>query len=235
MSLRRLAYRGRRGVAKVTRAAVPRSKNDGICVSFDERPDSIGILLRGQSLIRVKDYWERFEEGYIVNTFKEEWARLSPEIDTKKWTHVVSRVPETWFTKKELEARGIGRVLSNHFPSNGIHPYHVLGVSWEYMPEEMHDLIPGIEDEGRGYPTVGLQTVAYVASIVRPYNVMLFGLDFYHSPYLASNKHRQPHHLDKQQVMVPFFFDLVRQFEGTTFHMATNYPDIPEIPNLVML
>jgi len=210
-------------------------QNAGFVAEFDEGPTNVGILLRGQSLLRVKDYWDRFEEGYFANDFRQEWKLLSPEITTKRWAHVVNRVPASWFTKKEYEIMGIQRVLTNHFPSRGVHPFHKVGVPWEYMPEEMRDEIPGDLKDGRGYPSIGIQTVAYIASVVRPKNIWLFGLDFYHSHYLVSDKIRKEHHLAKQKRMVSLFFNLVRQFEDITFHMATNYPHIPEIPNLVLI
>ena len=126
--------------------------------------------------------------------------------------------------------------------------YESLGLTCHNLPEqalEYNDyfddkfyLKPGDSNYKTKHPNTGVLAVIYAASILKPKNLWVVGLDFYQSNYLF----RRPWHnsFERQQLkmkntnMVGHFMDIVKRNPDVNFKMVT-YAELGEADNLEIM
>jgi len=227
---------------------------------FEKSLNNFGVVLKGSSVENLPRFSSNFQDCFIVNNIdknadnsESEYSIIAPEIKGKNIAHFVNRLPTAPLLPehyKELEIKNIQfpKVQPDAELSSMKLYYESLGLTCHNLPEQAlgyNDyfddkfyLKPGDSNYKTKHPNTGVLAVIYAASILKPKNLWVIGLDFYQSNYLF----RRPWHnsFERQQLkmkntdMVGHFMDIVKRNPDVNFKMVT-YAELGEADNLEIM
>ena len=199
--------------------------------------DSVGLLLRGESLGKLPSVCDRFDDCYILNNWKEEIKIFSGYLYGKNIIHFANSMSTSMLSAKNYRRFNINKVvfsftrgaLEKKGDCSIVRMYNEIGVKTiDFMPEKYADITKRIKN-------TGVSCVFYVSEIVKPKIIWVLGLDFYCEDYLV--KRNKSHQLAKAKRigLADSFIDVVKRHPHIEYNMVTCYKKLPKISNLNIL
>lgn len=220
---------------------------------FPHNLENFGVILKGSSIIRLKEVANRFEDCFIVNNIDKnksnensEYSLIAPLIKNKNIVHFVNRLKTAPLLKKHYKELGIKNIQFTKAELDAEltkvkRIYNSYGLTCHKLPESLltyNNYFLGKGDYERKHPNTGVLSIIYAVHIIRPSNLWIVGLDFYETDYL----YRRPWHWElknqrdkMERLDIPGqFIELVKNNPNINFNLISN-ATLPKINNLNIL
>ena len=193
---------------------------------------NVGILLRGKSIEKLPLIKDKFNDCYIVNSWKKEIEIFRDYLKNKNIIHCVNSMKDASLTKKQYCEFNIKNVLfaftkSMYNRKYDIKKYYIKkGIkNFEYVHEKYIDKIMDIKN-------TGVNCIFYMSEIVKPKIIWIVGLDFYRESYLI--KQNASHQLEKSKKikLIDSFINIVNAHPNINYVIITYFKNLPKLNNL---
>ena len=174
---------------------------------FNSGNENFGILLKGKSLRSVTDYHNNFDACFIINNFERELPEFENILKGKEVVHFINRLPTAPMSYSSYLALNIKKIIFmkpfDIFDFNMLRNYllyKVLGKEVFFLPQFIQKQDWGFGNEyKKKFPNAGILSLIYVLEVIKPKNLWIFGLDFYHGDYLKRRQHQNPIELQREK------------------------------------
>ena len=222
------------------------------CDYFQSRIGDFGLLLKGSSLERLRDYNTEFNHCFIVSDYDDELDKIGHLIADKDTAHFTNRSIQAKLSKANYLKYNIlnvqlGQVFRpNHYRLIQTYLYYKairIGLQVHSLPEKLLEFHSQVGTEyALKFPNTGMLSLLYTLKMIQPKRLWVFGMDFYASPYMVEQK-GQPLTVSLQQQagkmerlnLHDWAVSLIESSPGTEVKMCSYYDGWPEMKRLSLL
>lgn len=221
------------------------------CDYFPKGLENFAVLLKGSSLEKVVGYHDKFNHCFIVSDFDDELGIIGGYLIDKNVAHFTNRSRQSSLTKRSYQKYNINTVQTGqafswkHFRLIETYCYYkslFIGLNIYSLPKHLMNLNGTFGKEySTKFPNTGILSLAYTLEMIRPKCLWVFGLDFYETPYMATQTQSTQLTLGQQsgklqRLDLPnFVFRLFRSYNDVEIMMASHYTKWPKIPNMQLI
>lgn len=211
---------------------------------FNSNTENFGILLKGNSVSSVIDYYNNFDACFIVNNFERELPEFEKLLNNKEVIHFINRLPTAPMSFSSYMALNIDKIIF-------MKPFDILDLSMlrnymlykflrkrvYFLPRFIQKIDWGFGDEyKKKFPNAGILSLIYALEVIKPKNLWIFGLDFYHGDYLMRRKHQNPIEIQREKFdrlnLIEFTENLFSKYTETTINIITSCSEFTPSSNV---
>jgi hypothetical protein len=211
---------------------------------FNSDIENFGVLLKGKSVKSVHDYHDNFDACFVVNNFERELLQFENILKEKEVAHFINRLPTAPMSYSSYMAINIEKIMFmkpfDIFDINMLRNYFLCKVLRKkvfFLPRSIQRKDWGFGDEYKHkFPNAGILSLIYVLEVIKPKNLWVFGLDFYHGDYLSRRSHQNPIELQREKFdrlnLIDFTSNLFSCYEETKINIVTSCEEFPAMNNV---
>jgi len=195
---------------------------------------SIGILLRGASLINLPTIIDKFDTCFIVSWI-EELNIFGNHIIGKNIIQYTNSSELDIHPKEVYKKFSIDKVIfpftKSMLTKNKKLPsfYRKKGIKEvEFLPEKYKKMTLKIRN-------TGVTCIFYVSEFLKPEEIWIIGLDFYKEDYMVKKNKPRDIIKSKKNKMIKRFIDIVKSFPEIQYNVVTLYKKLPKLKNLKVI
>ena len=212
---------------------------------------NFGVLLKGTSLNKVREYSTKFSSCFIVSDFDDELASVGAFIQGKEIVHFTNRSKQAQLSASSYKKFGITQIQTSVPFTFKDYKLHQARASFflkqpkgkfYYLPDELSTLSSQFGPAyKRKFPNTGVMSILFALYKIKPKNLWIFGLDLYERPYSVAQSRDPGISLQEQKFKIDrlglkhFLFDHIRSCYTTKVHLATLMSDVPDLRNVERL
>lgn len=213
---------------------------------FKKNLDNFGLILRGHSLEKINLVADKFKDFLIVNNFDKEVKVTGKYLQKKRGVQLVNMELSAKCTRKNYSLLGINDIMFSRREEEGhrkakVGAYTSIGLRTHFTPPQVWKYLkdyPRAEDRKK-FPNTGMLGFAYCVYYLKPRNLWIVGLDFYHADYLFRRPHQtvfaKQRRMTDSNELVKVFIKTVKRNPKVNFHIVTYCEELPNLPNLEIL
>jgi len=211
---------------------------------FNSNTENFGILLKGNSVSSVINYFNNFDACFIVNNFERELPEFENVLNNKEIIHFINRLPTAPMSFSSYMALNIEKIMfmkpfdiSDLSMLRNYMLYKFLRKRVYFLPRSIQKTDWGFGDEyKKKFPNAGILSLIYALEVIKPKNLWIFGLDFYHGDYLKRRKHQNPIEIQREKFdrlkLIEFTENLFSKYTETTINIITSCSEFTPSSNV---
>ena len=200
--------------------------------------NSMLIMCRGNSLSRVQEINQKYEQYGIINEWKDqlEQETFKELLIGKNMMHYVNRDARVILPKYQYDEYNIKycqlNVLEPEYNRSPIRQVlNNSGIETEFMCE---DLVKYSSNGRGGFPSTGVMALVHSVVCLKKKNVCVIGMDFFEDDYYTHHtnlgvKEVQEYQKKKNINMKPFVTNFLKQNKEVNFVFYTNSSFDPKL------
>lgn len=193
--------------------------------------NSIGIILRGQSIERLPIIIDNFETCFIVNWHREEFDLLGDYILEKNVMQYTNLKHNAMFSEEVYRKFNITKVAVPYCESmvdvrDFFEQQKTYGVEkFDFLPEEY------IEELDTRPRNSGLTCIFYSSQVLKAKEIWIIGLDFYSTNYIGKSTGKKDPEI-REERMMKRFVKYIEKFSHIQYNILSYNEKIPKFGNL---
>lgn len=203
---------------------------------------NFGIILKGKSIRKIGDVYQKYQHQMIVNNFDLEYKPLKKYLIGKFTVQMVNTLKTARCHKNVYRGMQIGKILASRPEQDENfkkvkYRFSRMGLDVYPFPDNSMRLSSFFGNDTK-YGMTGIAAIVYVLDVIKPKHLWIIGLDFYQKDYLFRRAHQYPLSRTKPRFAgYPALFveHIVKKHPKTKFHMVTYYKSFPKLKNLEII
>lgn len=209
---------------------------------YPDKIKNFGIILKGKSIQKIEQVYQKYSHQMIVNNFDPEFQLLKRYLGGKYSVQLVNTLKTARCEKRLYRGMGITKILASR-PQHDKQFKKVkfrfsrMGMKVYPFPEACMRLSCIFGNEQK-YGMTGIAAVVYAVDVIKTKHLWIVGLDFYQKDYLYRRAHQYP--LTRTKLRFAgypelFIEHIVKPNPKIMFHMVTYYKKFPKLKNLEVI
>ena len=218
--------------------------------NLQNNSENFGILLKGGSLDKLYKYKDKFNDCFIVSDYDDELNIIGDLLKNKNIIHFKNRSHNSSLTKTNYKRYSIKYIQLgqsfrwNHFKllySYLRYKFMYMGINISFLPEKLNTDFFGPQYKLK-FPNTGILSILFTLNIIKPKNLWIFGLDFYHVDYFTKqiknpdNRDLSDYRVKNEQLdLINYVINLFSENSDIKIHLASYYDKWPKLKNVNLI